>query len=411
MAIKNKVMTRISNADVLKAGTIKYPALKDYTSKGTYDILTTRGYEQLESIDPKRVSEAFALLLRVYLDEINVAEARDPLAEVGLGVPRTNTTFGEYAQRIAINGLKPVSPKFRDLKDGDSVDQQVIRFPKVDQRFFGPNYDFQNWFTMAGDWTLRRVFLSEFGVSDFTAGLMRQLENSYVTQTYLTKLEAVGTAISGSAKFPLKPTQTIEIPWGTTPDVQMKLNAIQAILNLLEAMTDLGANTGSFNEMGFETVNYRDQFVMLVRPGVKNLLMVTDGIVYNPDRLYIDIPMKTVQNFGGLKPFQDAEFTIPLYPVYDSTGAEIGFNTVEDATEATVKNDEVFYKDPHADVLGVIIDKTKIIHTIPNPFTIIPAPFNARGVYQNFFANCPNQTIAVDRLKPMAVLKAVAPTT
>lgn len=393
MAIKNKAMARISNADVLKAGTIKYPALKDYTSEGTYDLLTTRGFEQLEGIDPKRVSEAFAMLLRVYLDEINVAEARDPLAEVGLGVPRTNTTFGEYAQRIAINGLKPVTPMFRNLKDGDSVDQQVIRFPKVDQRFFGPNYDFQNWFTMAGDWTLRRVFLSEFGISDFTAGLMRQLENSYVTQTYLAKLEAIGTAISGSADFPLKPTQTIDIPWGATPDVQMKLNAVQAILNLLEAMTDLGANTGSFNEMGFETVNYRDQFVMLVRPGVKNLLMVTDGIVYNPDRLYIDIPMKTVQNFGNLQPFQDADFQTPLYPVYDTVGAEIGFNTTEGASTVTVQNDEVFYKDPHADVLGVIIDKTKIIHTIPNPFTIIQRPSTLEGCTRTSSPTAPTRPL------------------
>ena len=114
---------------------------------------------------------------------------------------------------------------------------------------------------------------------------------------------------------------------------------------------------------------------------------------------------------AGLVPMGNIYFNRQLwdkaYPIYDKLGAVIGYDTNEAATVPTYTEDDVVWLDPNKDVIAVIADKGCVFTSKQNGYTVEPIR-NPRGLYNNFFANSPNNTIAYDPLYNFVIIKKSA---
>lgn len=378
----------------------KYPSFASHTSKATADLFTERGWETIQRTDPKAVDEFFELSVRIALIAVNVSHAKDTLEAKGFG-EYFDAPFGQIVQKMATTSVKPVSPKYRGYKDGDSIDPFVVRLPKITERAFVQNFDYQSGITMPDEFSRKVIFVSDFGMSEFMAGIMEGLENGYKIQKYENKLEALNKAIN-STKHPLQDTQKVTVTQAGAEMTSDELIAlILSIKNVVSAM-DLAPQTGAYNALKYESTQDLDRLKLLVRPGYKNAI---DALVlanaFNQDKLNLPIDVIEVPNFGGLEYYQDAAFAKPLYTHYDAMGAEDGFTATKDGS--ALYTGEVHVKDPNAGVIGIIADKGLVFECRQNPYTVEPIR-NPRGMYTNYWANCPGSTVAVDPLYNMVAI-------
>lgn len=385
----------ISNIELWNAARKLNPSFAAHTAEGTADLFTEKGFAALTNggADTKTLNEFFGIIMPYVLNQLNVSHAKDPLAEAGFG-ETYETPYGGYLQRIAINSIKPVSPAYTNLVNGQSIDPYVIRKPEITDRFFDFNYNYQSAVTMPDDYEVKSMFVSENGIAEYMQGIFAGMENGYILQEYLNKLEAINGAINNPK---LRASQKVEISISDTPTAEELLNIQAQIMNTIELMT-MAAQTGDYNALGFESTQDKDRLHLLVRPGYKTALALelVRGS-YNAETLDLGIQIDVVPHFGGLIPYQEAAFTNQLYPVYDKMGAQIGWNTQEDQTEVTVQLGEEFYKDPNADVFCVLADKGLIFEGKRTPYTVEPIR-NPRGRYTNYWASSPKNTIKYDAL-------------
>ena len=137
----------VSNVDLWNLLRDKYPNFKNHTSKGTADMFDEKGYEALQRTDVNAINEFYELSLRVMLQMVNISEAKDPFDIADVGENFTNA-YGGYIQRIAIPSVKPVSPSWKGLKNGESVDPYVVYKSEAKERFFQANFDYQSLITI-----------------------------------------------------------------------------------------------------------------------------------------------------------------------------------------------------------------------------------------------------------------------
>ena len=381
----------------------KYPKFKSETSKGTAELFTERGYEQLRNFDSSVLNDFFDLSMRVFLQKIDVADVKDVLSGQDFGEDYA-TPYGGYTQRIAINSIKPVSPAFKDLVSGQSVDPFVVRKGESSERFFTQNFDYQSLITMPDDTTYKNMFVDENGMTAYFAGMMKALANGYTLQVYNNKLEAINAAIK-SANYPLQDSQKFQVAIanmeaanvatadGAYAYASQFIAFIQLVRNIVDSMVYTPA-TGAYNAAGFESTQDIGRLKLLVRPTLANAIASIMKL-NNAEDMSLPIDIVKVPDFGGLQPFGEAAFTTPLYPVYDSLGAVIGYNTVENASAVTVLPSAVHWKDSNAKIIGIIADKGVVFTNTQNPYQVEPIR-NPRGLYTNFWASSVNNAVLYD---------------
>ena len=373
--VKTLAARAVSNTDLWNAVRKVNPSFAAHTAEGTADLFTERGWTSITQAGMNTINEFWNLAMPFFLNIVNISHAKDPLADSGVG-EYFDTPYGEYVQRMAVNSVKPITPAYRDLKDGDSPDPFVVRKPKASNRFFPRNFDYASLITMPDEWEQKRIFISEYGMSEFLAGVFEGLENGYVLQKYLNKKEAINAAINNPN---LKDSQTVDVSLSDEPTVDEMVNYQMQVANIIELMTT-SAQTGGFNSEGFASTQDKSRLKLLVRPGYKNRLamMVARGS-YNAETLNLDVDIVVVPDFGGLIPYKEAAYTTQLYPVYSSLGEQIGWNEAEGQTTVTVALGDEFYKDPNADVVAVLADKGFIAEFRQNPYRVEPIR-NPRGL-------------------------------
>lgn len=395
----------LTNAQLWDGIRAAFPNFRNHTSKATRELFTKAGFERLQLYSIETLNDFWDLSMRVFLQTINISQAKDPLDAQDFG-ENYEQARGGYIQRMAMYPVKPISPVYNNLENGASVDPFKVRKPKVEERFFKQNFDYQSLLTVPDEFQYKQIFISEFGMSEFMAGLMLSLENGYKIQKYVNKLEAINAGIN-SSQNPLQESQKVEVQMSDIPTEDELVNLVLTVKNTISAMT-IGASSSAFNAMHFPTVQERSRLKMLVRPAFKNQLeVIVARNTYHADALNIPIDIIEVESFGGLEPYRDAEFTTKLYEVYDSFGTVIGYNTVEDQTEVTVKEVDVCWKDPNKDVVAVIADKGWIFTSIQNPYRVEPIR-NPAGLYTNYHATAPHNAILVDALYNVVVINKTA---
>lgn len=391
----------------------RFPEFKSHTAKATAELFTEAGYEQLQNGSyPNALNDFFELTLRVYLQQVNISRAVDTLSRDGFG-EYYEQPLGGFIQRMSISSFKPISAKFKGLVNGSSVDPFVVRKPDIKERFFKCNFDFQNLITMPDDFQMKQIFISEFGMSEFMGGLMTALENGYTVQLYENKLEAINAGIN-SVAFPLQDTQKMNVSLSADPTAAELSAFILAVRNVVDAMT-LGPQNNGFNAAKFMTVQDKSRLKLLLRPGIKNAIAVKLlANAYHIDELNLPIDIVEVPHFGGLVAYGSYDesndtYSDLLYPVYDNLGSVIGFSTVENdpdgaESEHFVAEDNVYWKDPNKDVIGIIADKGYLFYSVQNPYRVEPIR-NPRGLYTNFWASSMNNTVAIDHVYNLVEIK------
>lgn len=381
-----------------------YPSFNSHTAQLTAETFTERGFDRITQLDPTFVNDFFELSMRVWLNVVNISHAKDILAEKDFG-ETYDQPWGAIIQRLSTNSVKPISPGWVGLKDGDAPDPFVVRKPVVAERFWKQNFDYASMITVPDDFQMKQIFVSEYGMSEFMAGIMEGLQNGYTTQVYLNKLEALNAAIN-STKTPLRPNQIQTLEMSETPTDEQLRGMINAIKKIVAAMCDLGPQTDAFNAYGFNSTQDRGRLRLLLRQGyLPDLETNTLYAAFNRDNLETGIPIIQVPNFGGIT-YTDG--TNPLYPVYNSMGERIGWNTVANQTTVTVTDGNAVAVDPNADVMAVLADKGVVFECRQNPYTVEPIR-NPRGRYVNYWSSSPNNTIAYDSLYNMVVFKKATP--
>lgn len=376
-----------------------FPSFKSHTAKATADMFTEQGWEALKATDIQAYNEFFELSLRVVLTTVNISHAKDAFEIAGFG-EAFDQPFGAIIQKMAVFSIKPESAPYKGLKDGDSVDPFIVRKPVVAERFFKQNFDYHSHITIPDDFQKKQIFISEFGMSEFQAGIFEGLQNGYTIQKFENKLEALNKALNSTA-YPLKDTQKMEVSVSDTPTNAEVLELLLGIMNTIDAM-QLPPQTDAFNAMSFASTQDVSRLSLLVRPGWKNRIFLALPQVFHYEKSPLgNLNIIEVPNFGGLEYYSDESYSSQLYPLYDSLGVEVGWTqTAPTGVESTdiareAYTGTVYVKDPNENVIGLIADKGLIFEARQNPYTVEPVR-NARGLYTNYFASSPNNTVAVD---------------
>lgn len=377
-----------------------FPTFASHTAKATAETFTERGFEAFNSLGSEVTDELYKLLLRVAFMGIDNTEARDTLEDKGFG-ESFDVPFGQIIQKMAVYPVKPISPKYRNLRNGDSVDQQKVRLADVKERFWKQNFDFQSLITIPDEYSRRTIFLSEYGFSDYGASVVNSVQTGWISQKYLNKLEAINSGLLNATNYPLQETQKFN--WkvaGDKPTTDELADLLLAFANVKEAM-GLGPQTDAFNSYKFPTTVKMDNLKILMRPGYKNAIENIPAL----NRPGLELPdIITVPNFGGIEAYKDATFKTKLYVHYDELGSVDGWSETDGGEKYT---GTVYEKDPNENVVAIMADKGLLFTGIQNPYTVEAAPHNAAGKYTSFWPACPGTTIALDPIKSAVVFYKV----
>ncbi|WP_300921380.1 hypothetical protein [uncultured Alistipes sp.] len=395
MATSKATVARSSNKDLWNVARALSPTFASHTAKATADFFTERTFASLNMNGYNTLNEFYGIIMPYYLNIVNISHAKDPLDKYDIGEYFTDQ-YGEVAQRIAVNSIKPIDPAYRNLENGPGPDPFVIRKPEISNRFFEPNFDYASLVTIPDMWMTARIFTSEYGFSELLAGIFAGLENGYINQKYLVKKEALNAALNDS-ELQASQNITVDVTADPTQATEAQLiNFIMAIKSVISTM-EATSQTSAYNALGFEDSQDIDRLRLIVRPGFKAAVdLIAARNSFNRDTLNLPIPVAEISDFGGLKPVKKGTKTA-VYPVYDSLGTVIGFADTQDATKADYPINGVDYQDPNADTIGALMDKGTIFEIRHNPYEVTPI-YNPRGRYTNHWASAPNNMIKFDRL-------------
>lgn len=428
------------------------PKFKQFTSALTQQRLTTESVEALANAPTDVKTDFYGTLLRVVWQKLDVARATNGFEQTGF-MEEWATPYGEYTQRMAVGMVTPISPKYRGLENGDSVDPWVVRKPEISERFFSMNYDYQNLITIQNP-DFKRILLTDGQIGAVIAGIFEGMETGRIVQENLLTKETLHRGLS-STLHPLLDTQQYKVDTITSNDISAWTD--QNLVDLLVAIGDIFSGmfavdmpaTGMFNAGGFKTRVESDEYVMFMRSGIKNRLnKITRAGTYNPEYLNLDIDGRVwdINNFGGLVPYAEAEYTTELYPIFDIFGSETGYyidatnastavtagtlvaktatpsggdtqtigyqiataRTTASSITGAVAEASVYFKDPHADIIAVIAQKGIMGINRQNGYTVDPSPYNPGGLYTDYWGNQPNNGIYYDYYYNMIVIRSNA---
>lgn len=425
-------LTGVTNAQLWDLARKASPTFKSHTAKATADLFTEKGFEALTRSDINVINEFFELSLRVGFQLMSASKAKNPLAATGL-VQIYDTPNGGFVQRIAVGSIKPVSPAFKGLEDyskgGSSVDPYIVRKPESSERFFGQNFDYQSFITIQ-DYQVKQIFISEYGMGAYVAGIMEGLRNGYTIQEYENTLECLSKALN-STTYPLQDTQVVNVDtWGSGSGGAIAeadlLSLVKNIKDIATAM-DVAPQTSAFNAAKFPTLVEKSDLVLLMRAGIKTEMELKVELgAFNPDRISLPFEVKELESFGGLVP-EDASNN-KLQPVYDKLGEVRGYidaaatingpcfwdsannRWLVNITSGGATADTTFaaepdhWNDPNSDVLAVLIQKGAIFENSQNPYVVRPIQ-NPRGLYTNYWASRPNNGVNFDYYYTVVVFR------
>lgn len=371
------------------------PDFASHTAEATKMQFDEKGFEAIKLTGLGTLNEFYQISMRIAFQMLNVASARNPLSDAGL-VQIYNTPNGGYVQRMSVNSVKPISPAYKGIKDGDSIDPFVVRKPTINERFFQMNFDYQSLITLQ-EYQLKTMFISEYGMGETLSGVLQGLANGYTVQEYVNIKECINASIN-SKEYPLKETQELELTsFSADPTDDELKQFILAIKNTVTRMQTQSI-TGMYNALGFESAPNPSDMVLLLRAGIKDAINVKTMVgAFNPEYLSLPVEVVQIDDFGGIEHYSDEACTKAVYPVYDKLGAQIGWADTEGATEAAYTDKQIYKKDTNENVVGLLVQKGAYFENVQNGYEVTPV-YNPRGLYTNYWANKPNNGINYDPL-------------
>lgn len=409
-------MANFTNAALWNALRAKYSSFATITADATADTFTEKGWGSISRDNIPALNQFFELSMRVAFNKIDIAKVNTRLEESGIAEVYGGQNGG-YLQRISIESIAPISPQYLNLSNGDSIDPYVVRKPEAKERFFEcGNFNYQSLITLQ-EYQVKTIFLDEFGMSSFIAGIQAGLENGYKKQKEQNLYEAINKGINDAG---MQDTQVISLSsWTDAGVTDAELLEFIAQLQDLATAMETSVTQSGFNTNKFDTAVTPEDHVVLVRSGILNKirrqLMVG---AYNPENLTIPFKLMEVNDFGGLIPIDSNN--VEQQPVYDKLGTVVG---VVDAaatvngyatkrasdgrwivnitsggttTDTTIlEKGEYTFKDPNEKVLATVLQKGFIFEDVKEPYNVRPI-HNPAGLYDNYWASAPNNMVRYD---------------
>lgn len=413
MATKSKLAAQAaaSNADLWNALRAQSPSFASHTAEATAALFSERGFAQLAQTDPKALSDFFGLSVRAALQIVNISHAADPLADQGVG-ETFEMPYGGIIQRMATTSVKPTSPRYKGLKNGQSVDRWTVRKPETMERFWKQNFDYQSFITLQ-EFDMKQIFISEYGMSEYLAGIMAGLENGYVVQRYLNKMAAINAAIHDPN---IRSSQRVVTGATDFTDPEQAKKFLYSVSQVATSMK-VTPQTTAYNSMGYADRQDLGRLKLLVRAGFSDAMRIFTLVgAFNPEDLDLRVDVVEVENFGGItytynSGTETAPVYSPLYPFYDEFGAQAGWSKTENADAADFAEGDpaVIANDPNSNVQAILMDQGFIFETIQNAYRVLPTGLNEAGLYENFWASAPNNQVGYDRLYTFVEFLAEAP--
>lgn len=399
----------MNNSIVLKLvkGT---PTYKSWISQLTDEIFTASGFQEMLDNDYRLLEDFFGLSIRFVLNKILEANPRIPDFYSDIVQEYANEEGG-VLQRINTTIPKPTNPAYRNLQDGAWVNDYKIRKPKATERFYRQNFDWATWITIQ-EINLKKIFLTENGISEFVAAQTRAIEKSY----YISKFEMFRRMLYlaiNSTQTPLKDTQVYKatgdnaamanINSDTAVDAQKAWRQFKFILDEIHDFMISNTMSGNFNARSFEDGMRPEEHVLMIRHTVLNHIKKVTGELNNGTGIIGELgsiagfKVKVVEDFGDEYKVLASDGTTELFPVYDEDGVKLGFNTTggQGTIEDCLPESDIASKYRNEDIFAVLAQKGVIFSTQMNPFTI-RAKESFRGMYINYIANQPNGAFNYD---------------
>lgn len=340
----------------------------------------------IKSAEAKELANKFiGTMLQFYLNKVEGVDAKNPFDKNGL-IRKQEISYTGLSQELRVRVGNPINPKYKNLVNGTSVDKYKIRKPEVEEVIYGFNADYQNLITVSL-YQLRTAFTSEMGVSRLVAGIMKSFASKYIEWEKGYDAQIIDELIS---KVNEEVEQVIEIDVDETTKDGLK-NTLEEIVLAVNTCAEAQhiEVTEAFNLQHFPNSVENDQMLLLLPAGLKPSLKVRLlQNAFNKDELNLDIEPMVVPNFGGLVPTQDGTLATRVYPVYDADGAVIDGAFTTDEEGLTPYEGKVQYYDPHADVIGVIVQKGIIKNDYENAYSVW-GELDKPGEYITYWANRP----------------------
>lgn len=392
----------------------KTPTYKKWTAKVTDEIFTEAGFEEIALNNPELIEDYFGLSIRVVLNKIAYVNANIPSTYKAV-VEEFDNEQGGILQRITVHPIKPVSPAYRNLEDGMSVDPFIVRKPKSDERFYRQNFDYQSFISLQ-DINLKKIFLSQDGIFTYIEGITKSFNDAYYIQKYEMFRNMISLTIN-STKFPMQPTQKYD---GTTNEDLANIDSDVAgeaqaayrefvnILDDLHGFMKSNVMSDALNAKKFIHGMNPEDYILMMRYSTYNRIKKLSGVLvagtgYIND-VFSQLPFRVemVQDFGGIYYVDESDNILKAVYHY-KTGEQLGFNrdggvynpADPSDTNAPLPEDQITAVDPNSDVFAVLMQRGTIFATKQNAYTI-KSIYNPRGEYTNHWASQPNGSFNYD---------------
>lgn len=419
-------IARISNSDFLKKVSEYAPEYGSVTAKIGRDVFNEAGFEAVQQL-PGGATRFYGIAMLVGAQYVDFTQGRNVLDDIGI-IERFKMSLASYIQRNRVAPIRNVNPGWlgsdgTGLKNGDWVNQDLVRKFEVISDYYGLNSNYQNFFTLQR-FDLKRGWLTENGIGDIVAQAYNMVSIDRKNWEFALFFHVLSGALN-SSRYPLKDTQKLVLTsWTDAAPTDAEINElIIEAKNVAEAMT-LTPTFDQFNAAGAPNDAPVDAHVLLVRPGIKAQIEKMLGYAYNRDELQFPFPVKTVANFGGLIP-EDAN-NAKMQEVYATDGTTVGYidgaatingparqvngQWLVNITSGGATADTTFptepdhWEDPNADALAAIAQKGVIFELIQNEMHV-DVHQNFRGVYENVFFNQEDNGINYNHTRNLIIIR------
>lgn len=386
------------------------PTYQSRISMSAQEVFTERGFSEISRTSPTAINDfvnahVIWVLNAVLPSRVRGWWNRHDCTEV------FRQDSGGYVQRLYGSTAREVDPGFLNLKNGDARSPWIVSYPENEEALYRLNDNYQGLLTIRGD-RMKEVFLSRYGVAQYTAAQLMGLENSYTLHVDKVLDEVFYTMLTDPL---LTGQQVVKVSTTNWNNQQQLVDFFAAVGQVLEAMDSENVNSG-WNMSGFETVQDKSRLRLIVRPWlITGMKFYTNPGAIHPDYFNLGIPVIPKENFGGVyyqaaEAIGDVAAGTRLYVAHDGTELNmvirapeghkgVGLAAKADATEAIAYSGDsnVTIVDPMANTLGVLLDKGAIFSVIQNPYRVEPWGPSPRTLQINYWANAENNGRFYDR--------------
>lgn len=287
--------------------------LKSLIDKKGKQLLTENGFEMVKS--ELGLTEIYNLMAIVSKQRVIPVVFKDIAAELGI-MERIDMEYGTAIQENYVGDIESGSSPETFAKTGDVIDYNTVALPTITQYLMKvSNKDFFAAYTEDGR-ALKQAWLKyDDGLDTLVGSMTAQVLRAKAKKEFAWIREAIDFAINDTEHFPLQDTQKITLTsWTASAPTDDQITELIGITkDVAEAMDDV-VDCTTLNAAGITGSMDKSKLKMYVRKGLRKRVDKLQAYTYHDGKLDFVLPIKSLPDFGGVKPADSNNNE--LQPVY-----------------------------------------------------------------------------------------------